>query len=60
MLLKGETLIKAGRNCEARTELLEARRGYENRSTFQRNVRAVRNEIARVEAGLRATQSCPE
>ncbi len=60
LLLKGETLIKAGRNCEARTELLEARRGYESRSTFQRNVRAVRNEIARVEAGLRATESCPE
>ena len=60
LLLKGETLIKAGRNCEARTELLDARRGYESRSTFQRNVRAVRNEIARVEAGLRATESCPE
>ncbi len=60
LLLKGETLIKAERFCEARKELLEARRGYESRSTFQRNVRAVRDEIVRVEAGLKAAESCRE
>lgn len=49
LLRRGEILIRAKRPCEARQSLLEAKAGFESFSSFRRNVRAVREQIARLE-----------
>ncbi len=49
LLRRGEILLKAKRNCEARKDLLEAQKDYDSLSSFRKNVRAVKEQIARLE-----------
>ncbi len=60
LLMKGETEIRAGQLCAARVSLNDARKGYESRTSFQRNLRAVRSELARLDAALKKSGSCRE
>ncbi len=46
-LRRGEILLQAERKCEARKSLLEAQEGYNSLSTFRKNVRAVKEQMAR-------------
>ena len=50
---RGEILLKAKRKCEARASLIEAQKSYENLSPFRKNVRAVKEQIARLETLLK-------
>ena len=61
LLKRGEILLRAKRPCEARNSLLEARAGFESSSSFRRNVRAVREQIARLEKllGTIPAKNCP-
>ena len=49
LLRRGEILLVANRNCEARNSLLEAQKIYENLSPFRKNIRAVKQQIARLQ-----------
>jgi tetratricopeptide (TPR) repeat protein len=49
LLRRGEILFSAKRGCEARSSLLEAKDGYNSMTSFRRNVRAVKEQIARLE-----------
>jgi tetratricopeptide (TPR) repeat protein len=60
LLMKGETEIRAGRFCAARVSLNDAKKGFESRTSFQRNLRAVKSELARLAAALKKTGSCRE
>ncbi|MDQ3061911.1 MAG: hypothetical protein M3R14_03465 [Acidobacteriota bacterium] len=52
LLRRGEILLKAGRKCEARTSLIESKKGFESLSTFRKNVRAVKVQMVRLEKML--------
>lgn len=54
LVKRGEILLRAKRPCEARTSLSEAKAGFESYSSFRRRVRAVREQIARLEKLLKA------
>jgi hypothetical protein len=51
-LRRGEILLLAGKNCEARQSFLEAQKGFESLSSFRKNVRAVRENINKLEKHL--------
>jgi predicted Zn-dependent protease len=59
LLRRGEILLKAKRGCEARKSLLEAQKGYDSFSGFRKNVRAVREQVARLEKLLKAIPAKP-
>ncbi|MDQ3181920.1 MAG: hypothetical protein M3Q33_15555 [Acidobacteriota bacterium] len=46
-LRRGEILLQAKRKCEARKNLLQAQEGYNSLSAFRKNVRAVKEQMAR-------------
>ena len=49
LLRRGEILFQAERNCQAQKTLLEARESYNSLSPFRQNVRAVKEQIARLQ-----------
>jgi len=49
LLRRGEILFQAKRRCEARTSLLEAQKLYDSLTDFRKKVRAVKEQIARLE-----------
>ena len=49
LLRRGEILLQAERICEARASLIESHKGFESLSPFRKNVRAVREQLARLE-----------
>ncbi len=49
LLRRGEILLQAKRKCEARKSLLEAQKDYDSLSSFRKNVRAVKAQIALLE-----------
>jgi tetratricopeptide (TPR) repeat protein len=49
LLRRGEILFQAQRHCEARNSLLEARKLYDSLSDFRKKVRAVKEQITRLE-----------
>jgi predicted Zn-dependent protease len=53
LLRRGEILLRAKRPCEARRSLSQAKAGYETYSSFRRHVRAVREQLARLEKLLK-------
>ena len=48
-LRRGEILLQAERKCEARKSLLQAQKGYDSLSAFRKNVRAVKEQTARLQ-----------
>jgi len=60
LLKRGEILRRANRPCEARKSLSEAKAGFESYTGFRRSVRAVREQIARLEKLLNSipAKSC--
>lgn len=46
---RGEILLQAKRKCEARASLIESRKGFESLSPFRKNVRAVQEQMARLQ-----------
>ena len=60
LLRRGEILLQAERICEARTSLIESHKGFESLSPFRKNVRAVKEQMARLEKLLKAipAKSC--
>lgn len=48
-LRRGEILLQAKRKCEARKSLLQAQEGYDSLSTFRKNVRAVKEQMAHLQ-----------
>ena len=59
LLRRGEILLRAKRGCEARKNLLEAQKGYDSFSAFRKNVRAVHEQIARLEKLLKTIPAKP-
>ncbi len=61
LVRRGEILLRAKRPCEARRSLIEARTGFRSYSSFRRSVRAVKEQIARLEKLLKTipAKSCP-
>lgn len=53
LLRRGEIFFQAKRPCEARKSLLQAQEGYNSMTSFRRNVRAVKEQIARLEKLLK-------
>ncbi len=49
LLRRGEILFQAERICEARASLIESHKGFESLSPFRKNVRAVKEQLARLE-----------
>jgi len=49
LLRRGEILLQAGRICEARKNLLESLAGFNSLSSFRKNVRSVKEQIARLQ-----------
>ncbi len=60
LLRRGEILLQAERICEARASLIESHKGFESLSPFRKNVRAVKEQLARLEKLLKAipAKSC--
>ncbi len=49
LLRRGEILLQAERICEARTSLIESHKDFESLSPFRKNIRAVKEQLARLE-----------
>lgn len=49
LLRRGEILLLARRKCEARKSLLEAEANFNSLSSFRKNIRAVKEQIARLQ-----------
>jgi len=60
LLRRGEILLIAKRRCEARKSLLEAQAIYNSLTSFRKNVRAVKEQIARLEKLLKETTDCTD
>lgn len=54
LLRQGEILLQAGRFCEAKKSLLASQKGFESLSLFRKNIRAVKEQMARLEKLLAA------
>ena len=52
LLRRGEILYEANRKCEARKSLLEAQKDYDSLSSFRKNVRAVKEQMTRLQKML--------
>ena len=49
LLRRGEILLQAERICEARASLIESHKGFESLSPFRKNIRAVKDQLVRLE-----------
>jgi predicted Zn-dependent protease len=55
LLRRAEILLKAGKPCPARADLLESKKGFESLSAFRKNVPAVKAQIIRIQKLLAQT-----
>jgi tetratricopeptide (TPR) repeat protein len=60
LLRRGEILLEAGKICDARTDFLVSKEAFGNLSSFRKNVRAVKEQMARLDKLLAQTsaQNC--